>query len=128
MSGTPLDDAQYINLRSYKRSGDPVDTPVWQAPVDGKLLVFTDGTSYKVKRIGRNPKVQVARCDVRGGLKGPWLPGTCRLVEPGEPIEAQAYAALKRKYGLMMGLLTVLSTLSGRVKRRRVLEISVDPD
>lgn len=126
MPGTPVDDAKYINLRSFKRDGNPVDTPVWQTPLDGKLYVFTDGTSYKVKRVGRNPKVQVARCDMRGGLLGPWLDGTCRLVEPSEPVVERVYAALNRKYGLVMRVGTVLSTLSGRVKRRRVLEVSLD--
>ena len=123
--GTPLDDARYISLRSYKRDGNPVDTPVWQVTVDGKLLVFTDGTSYKVKRIGRNPAVQVARCDLRGGLEGPWLDGTCRLVESGEDIERRTYAALVDKYGWQMRFGNVFSRLSGRFGRRRVLEITL---
>ena len=38
MDSTPLDDAKYISLRSYRRDGAPVDTPVWQAPLDGKLV------------------------------------------------------------------------------------------
>lgn len=120
-----LEDAKYINLRSYKRDGNPVDTPVWQAPLDGKLMVFTDGTSFKVKRIRRNPTVQVARCGARGQLRGPWVNATCRIVEPGDPMEARAYAALNAKYGLVMRVGTWLSTLAGRVKRRRVLEISL---
>lgn len=122
---TPVDDARYINLRSYKRDGNPVDTPVWQVPLDGKLLVFTDGTSFKVKRIRRNPQVQVARCNVRGGLRGPWLAGTARLVEPGEPIEARTYRALVHKYGWQMRIGNFFSKLAGRQARRRVLEISL---
>ena len=67
MSPTPLDDAKYINLRTFKRDGGAVDTPVWCAPLDGKLVVFTLRESLKVKRIQRNPKAQAARknCSTR---------------------------------------------------------------
>jgi len=78
---TSLDQAEYISLRSYKRDGGAVDTPVWCAPLDDKLVIFTLRETYKVKRVQRNPKVQVARCDVRGGLLGPWQEGTCRAVD-----------------------------------------------
>lgn len=122
---TPLDDAEYINLRSYRQNGSPADTPVWCAPCDDKLVVFTLREAYKLKRIRRNPKVQVARCDVRGGLLGLWLDGQARVVED-PATEARAYAALNAKYGLRMRIGTVLSTLVGRAKRRVVIEISLD--
>jgi PPOX class probable F420-dependent enzyme len=122
--GTPLDDAEYINLRSYRRDGSAADTPVWAAPLDGKLVVFTLRESFKVKRIQRNPKVQAARCDMRGKLLGPWLDGEARRVE--DPAhEARAYAALNAKYGFRMRAGTVLSTLIGRAKRRVVIEIAL---
>lgn len=124
--GTPLDEAEYINLRSYRRDGSAADTPVWVAPLDGKLVVFTLREAYKVKRIRRNPKVQVARCDMRGGLRGPWLDGRAREVDDG-PTAARAYDALNAKYGLRMRLGTALSTLVGRAKRRVVIEIALDP-
>jgi uncharacterized protein len=124
---TPLDDAEYVNLRSFKRDGTPVDTPVWCAPLDGKLVIFTLRESYKVKRVRRNPKVQVAACDVRGGLRGPWLDATCRAIESDPAYEARAYAALTRKYGWKMRVGNVFSTLSGRIKRRLVMEIVLTP-
>jgi uncharacterized protein len=117
----PFADAKYVNLRSFKRDGSPVDTPVWFATLDDRIVIFTDGTSYKVKRIQRNPKVELARCDVRGGLRGPWLPGSCRVVDEPELIR-RAYDALNAKYGWMMRLGTFFATLAGRVKRRKILE------
>jgi hypothetical protein len=126
-SATPLDDAQYISLRTFKRDGSAVDTPVWAAPLDGTLIVFTLRDSYKVKRIQRTPKVQIARCDVRGGLEGPWYDATCRALDRGTEHEARAYAALTEKYGLKMRIGNVFSTLSGRRGRRVVLEISLAP-
>jgi PPOX class probable F420-dependent enzyme len=122
----PLAGASYLSLRSYKKNGAPVDTPVWFAQVAQKLVVFTNGTSYKVKRIRRDPRVQVARCDVRGKLLGPWQDGTCRPVEKESERDsiAAAYAALNTKYGLMMRLGTFFATLSGRARQRLILEIS----
>jgi uncharacterized protein len=122
----PFADAKYVNLRSFKRDGSPIDTPVWFAIVDGRVVIFTDGTSYKVKRIRRNSKVELARCDARGGLLGPWLPGQARAVEGQPEFIARSYAALNAKYGWMMRLGTVFSTLAGRVKRRLILEVTMD--
>jgi PPOX class probable F420-dependent enzyme len=121
---TLLDDARYINLMSFKRDGTGVKTPVWAAPLDGKLVVFTAGDSYKVKRIGRNPKVRVARCDVGGKLLGPWLDGTCAIAE--DPAQQRRIMdALGRKYGLQLRVLNFFSRLAGREKRRAYLEIAL---
>ena len=122
--GTPLDDARYINLRSFRRDGSGADTPVWAAPSDGKLVVFTLRESYKIKRIKRESRVQIARCDARGKLLGPWIDGAAHIVTDAEE-EKRAYAALNRKYGLTMRIGTVLSTLIGRARRRVVLDIEV---
>jgi PPOX class probable F420-dependent enzyme len=121
---TPLDRVPYINLRRYKRDGGPVDTPVWSAPLDGKLVIFTLRESFKVKRIARNPRVQVAKCDARGSLLGPWHDGSCQAVTDAAH-EARAYAALREKYGWKMYVGDFFSSLVGRRKRRLVMEITV---
>jgi PPOX class probable F420-dependent enzyme len=121
---TPLDRVPYISVRSYKRDGGAVDTPVWSAPLDGKLVIFTLRESFKVKRIAREPRVQVAKCDVRGALLGPWHDGSCRAVTDAEH-EARAYAALRSKYGWKMYMGDFFSSLVGRRKRRLVMEITV---
>jgi len=122
---TPLDRASYINLASHRKDGSLVETPVWAAPLSGKLVVFTLKETYKVKRIQRNPAVRVAECDVRGKLLGGWYEGSCRIVDDPEH-EKRAYAALREKYGLMMRLGDVMSTLTGRIKRRVILEITLN--
>lgn len=121
-----LRDAKYINLRSFKKNGQPVDTPVWFAHVaPDRLVVFTVGTSYKVKRIRRNPNVEVARCDVRGKLQGQWHPAICRAVDHEQDRIAKAYDALNAKYGLLMRIGTLFAKLSGREKNRLILEITL---
>lgn len=123
-TSTPFDDAQYISLRSFKRDGGAVDTAVWCAPLDGTLVLFTLRESYKVKRVARNPRVQVARCDVRGNLLGEWRDGTCAAVTD-KAREKDAYAALTRKYGMTMRIGNVFSALLGRKKRRVVLQVTL---
>ncbi|MDH5671452.1 MAG: PPOX class F420-dependent oxidoreductase [Myxococcales bacterium] len=118
--------ARYINLRSFRRDGTGVNTPVWCAPLDDSLVLFTLRESYKVKRIARDPRVQVAQCDVRGKLLGPWHQGRCRAVIDEPELEARAYRALRAKYGLQMAAGDFFSRLAGRMKRRLVMQIVVD--
>jgi len=121
--GTPLDGERFVNLESFKKDGGGVKTPVWAAPLDGKLVIFTDGTSYKVKRIGRNPKVRVAGCDSRGNVHGPWYDGACRILDDAEGPKANA--ALRAKYGWVYAAVDFFSRLSGRAKRRKYLEVTL---
>ena len=121
---TPVDQARYINLESFKKNGDGVKTPVWCATLDDKIVLFSEGKAYKVKRVRNNPRVRIAECDVRGKVLGPWLEGTARVVDdPGR--EAAAYAALRKKYGWQMGILDFFSGLAGKKKQRAVLEIAL---
>ncbi len=123
---TELDDARYINILSYKRDGGGVETPVWAAPLDGKLVVFTNRDSFKVKRIGRNPKVRVARCDARGKVLGPWIDATCGIsADPAK--NARIMGALGDKYGFQIKVLNFFAGLVGRDKQRAYLEITVGP-
>jgi PPOX class probable F420-dependent enzyme len=122
---TPFDDYQYISLATFKKDGTPVPTPVWCAPLDGNIVVFTLRETYKVKRLRNDPRVRVARCDVRGKLLGEWIDGRAVLVDDPDR-EARTYDSLKRKYGVMMRLGNVLSTLTGRMKRRVVIEVTLD--
>jgi PPOX class probable F420-dependent enzyme len=121
---TELDDARYINLLSYKRDGGGVQTPVWVAPLDGKLAVFTNRDSYKVKRIRRNPEVRVARCDARGKLLGPWIDATCAIVEDAAQ-QRRIMDALTRKYGWQLRVLNFFARIAGRAKLRAYLELSL---
>ncbi|MEO7331830.1 MAG: PPOX class F420-dependent oxidoreductase [Minicystis sp.] len=119
----PFADERYVNIESFKKDGGGVKTPVWFADLDGKLVVVTDGTSYKVKRIRRNPKVRLAACDVRGKVHGEWIDGSAVIMDDA-PRAARAHQALRAKYGLQVSVLDFFSTIFGRKKRRAYLEIT----
>jgi PPOX class probable F420-dependent enzyme len=120
---TPLDADKYINLETFRKDGSGVKTPVWAAALDGKLVVMTDGTSYKVKRLRNNPKVRAAGCDARGTVHGPWYEGTGTILD--EAGGARADAALQAKYGLIYRATSLVSKLAGRFQRRAYLEITL---
>ena len=114
----------YINLATFRRSGESVKTPVWFAVLDGKLYVVTDGTSAKVKRLRATKRVLVAPCNPWGGVTGDWHDGSGRVVTDRRLI-GKAQAALQKKYGWQMWLLDTVSQLFGRIGRRAYLELSL---
>lgn len=125
-SAPPLADEQYVNLETFKRDGNGVKTPVWAAPLDGKLVVMSAGDAFKVKRLRRDPHARVAACDFRGNVRGPWLEGTGRILE-GDADRERAHAALREKYGWKMAMGDFFARISGRIGKRAYLEISVSP-
>ena len=49
-----LSKAQYVNLETFRKNGTGVQTPVWVGRDGNELVIFTNGDSYKVKRLRRN--------------------------------------------------------------------------
>ncbi|PYX88380.1 MAG: PPOX class F420-dependent oxidoreductase [Acidobacteria bacterium] len=94
-----LQGQKYISLITFRKNGMPVATPVWFAESNGKLYVFTNPRSGKVKRIRNNPAVKVAPSTMRGRVIGPEFSGKARILSPEEA--AQARKLLEQKYWLM---------------------------
>ena len=113
-----LDDAGYLSLATFRKSGDEVRTPVWFAAEGGCYYIFSNGAAGKVKRLRNSPRARAAPCDVRGKVLGAWRDAQAQLIDNEQEIE-RAHAALRRKYGWQMALLDFFAGLSGR-KRQRV--------
>lgn len=124
-SSTPLDGERYISLETFKKDGSGVRTPVWAAPLDGKIVVFSEGSAYKVKRLRRDPRFRAAGCDVRGKVRGTWYAGRGRVVEDPAQV-ARMLEALGKKYGWQMAVGNLLARLTGRYQRRAYLELTVE--
>jgi hypothetical protein len=124
MSETPFEGERYISLETFKKDGNGVKTPVWAAALDGRLVIVTDGTSFKVKRLRNNSKCRVAACDMRGKVSGEFRDGSGRIMDDAEQIK-RAHAALRKKYGWQVGVLDFFATLGGRKKRRAYLELTI---
>jgi uncharacterized protein len=95
---------------------------VWIVEVARRYYVFSAADAGKVKRIRATPRVRLAACDVRGSIQSAWMEARARIISDS-PLIAQVRRALRRKYGLMMGLLDAMATVTGRIRRRAYIEI-----
>ena len=83
---------KYLNLETFKKSGNGVKTPVWFVAEssarldsnDAKLYVYTIGVSGKLKRIRNDARVNIAPCDMRGRVKGDWVPARAEILTGAE--------------------------------------------
>lgn len=110
----PFEGHQYINLETYRRSGEPVRTPVWFTVDESKnrLFVVTRSETGKVKRLRNNQSVRVMPCGMRGEPRGEWVGAKARLADT----EGELQAALRqrsKKYGLKARLAGIFSSTRG---------------
>ena len=119
-----LVEERYISLGTFRRNGIRVDTPVWAAASDGRLYVFTAAGSGKVKRLRNSARAELAGCNSRGRTHTDWVAASARIIQNAATIE-RAYAALRAKYGIWMRITDLLSRLSGRIRKRAILEIEL---
>jgi PPOX class probable F420-dependent enzyme len=90
---------KYAVLVTYRRSGEPVPTPVWFGLDEhGRVYTRSLADAWKVKRVRHDPRARMAPCDARGKPLGPAAEGRVRIVPPDE--EAHAEAAIQGNYGL----------------------------
>jgi PPOX class probable F420-dependent enzyme len=95
---------KYLNIETFKKSGQGVKTPVWFAAdpsvridsSDAKLFVYTIGVSGKVKRIRNNPRVRIAPCNASGKVLGDWVEARAEIVMGTEAEKGMQF--LNKKY------------------------------
>jgi len=105
--------AKYVSLETVRKDGTVVATPVWLAREGDRLLITTQGSSGKVRRIRNNPSVRLAPCNSRGHLRGDYVAGTATVLEGAQA--ARITALISRKYGLLGRILTRRGDASDRV-------------
>ena len=113
-------DQKYLNLETFKKSGDGVKTPVWfaadtstdLASPAAKLYAYTIGESGKVKRIRNNGRARVAPCDMRGNVIGPWVDAIAQIITGPEAESADRL--LNKKYWPWKQLLNFFASFRRR--------------
>ncbi|MWB99115.1 PPOX class F420-dependent oxidoreductase [Agromyces seonyuensis] len=96
---------KYVSLTTFRKDGTPVATPVWFA-LDGETVVVqTPAHTGKLKRLRRDPAVELARCDVRGRIRPgePVATGTASIVADRSDAE-RLLGLLRERYGLVYRL------------------------
>ncbi len=119
--------ARYVSLTTFRKSGEPVSTPMWVgADTDGTLIISTHADSWKVKRLMNDPRVELRPSTV-GGVVRPdavVVTGTAELIFDDEQREHFA-AIIRRKYGVQQRLLGWVESLrKGRAVHRVILRIT----
>ncbi len=124
--------AKYLNLETFRKNASGVRTPVWFAeephsssPPGSEQAVFyiySEFDAGKVKRIRNNPKVRIAPCNFRGGLRGAWVDAIARICPSDEAAHGQAL--LRQKYGLLKIVGDFFAGL--RRHKQAVLAVTID--
>ncbi len=93
---------KYINLETYKKSGQPVRTPVWFMVDNNLVYVVTSADTGKAKRLRNNSSVRIVPSSFKGEPKGEWISGNARFAEG--PEAEHAIQLRRKKYGLQARL------------------------
>ncbi len=132
-----LASSRYAQLRTRRRDGRGVDTPIW-FHLEGDTLVFRTKIGPKTRRITADPRVELWPCDYRGRYAdhpAAAVGGTASILD-GEAAES-ANRQLHRRYGWQYNLVPLLKVpgvknvdhdLALREKLRRATAKTLWPD
>ena len=121
-----ISDEKYVLLTTFRKNGDAVPTPVWIVGLpDGTAGFTTEATSGKVKRIGNNPSVTLQPCSMRGTVQpdSTVVKATAEVLLDADarPIKA----AVKRKYKVVMMMLTFSDLIRKLFRRAETPECAI---
>jgi PPOX class probable F420-dependent enzyme len=104
---------KYINLETYRKSGQGVSTPVWFVTEGDRIIVVTRSETGKVKRLHNNDKVKIMPSGMRGEPQGEWVEGRARFLDKEEL--DRALKARSKKYGFQARLAGLFSSTKGEL-------------
>ena len=113
--------SEYILLTTFTKDGRPKPTAIWAAPDGDRLVVITQETSWKVKRIRNTPRVTVAACDMRGNPKSEAVEAIAAILD--KSANGATYDAIGKRYGLLGKTFNVFSKLRGGMKNNVTIEL-----
>ena len=113
--------SEYILLTTFTKDGRPKPTAIWAAPAGDRLVVITQESSWKVKRIRNTPRVTIAPCDRRGNSKGEAVEATAALLD--KSANSATYDAISKRYGLIGKTFGVFSRLRGGMTNNVTIEL-----
>lgn len=120
-----LADARFVSLTTFRRSGEPVSTPVWVGRDGDALVVLTPAGSGKVTRLRRDPRVLVRPCGRFGAVPDDAVAvaGTAEIREAAADVE-RARTTIRRTYQLesrlVLGIERLVERLRGRPRTERL--------
>ncbi len=119
-----FDGKSFLNLETFRRSGQGVRTPVWFTQDGGTLYVRTVAGSGKVKRVRNKGTVRIVPCEANGTPTGEWVPAHAVEVTDEGTTELAA-GLLEKKYGtVQVRSFAALTKLRG--EKYTVLKIELE--
>jgi PPOX class probable F420-dependent enzyme len=117
--------SQYILLTTFTKDGKPKPVPIWAAADGDRLLVITEGDSWKVKRIRNTPRVTLATCTMRGRPTSEAVEGTAAILDKSQT--GAVYDAIGSRYGLVGKVFNFFSKRRGGMENNVGLELRMAP-
>ena len=113
--------AKYVSLITFRKSGEPVRSPVWFARFGDNSKsygVITETNAGKVKRVRANSKIEIQVCDAKGRVEpdAPRFSGNARLVTGDQAVAVRK--AIAKHYGLTYRLFSAYSNISVLFKKK----------
>jgi len=94
---------------------------------DGLIYVRTDPTTWKVKRIRKNPHVRVVPSDRNGKPMGAWSDGEARMLEGEE--QTRMLDVFRKEYGAVgYAMVGFVGRLRGERQMSAVIAINLKPN
>lgn len=120
-SAQVLKSAKYVSLITFRKSGEPVRSPVWFARFGenrNSYGVITETNAGKVKRIRANSKIEIQVCDIKGGVEpdAQKFSGVAHLVNGAEAVAVRK--AISKRYGLTYKLFSIYYSVSSLFKKK----------
>jgi PPOX class probable F420-dependent enzyme len=132
-----LNRSRYALLRSFRRDGTLVGTPIWFAFDDDGGVLFRTKVGPKTRRLAACRDVELVPCDYRGQARpgATTVSGRATVLSGAEA--ARANRVLHRRYGWQWNILPLIKLpgvtnvhqdLCAREKLRRARDRGVWPD
>lgn len=112
---------KFVSLATFKKSGEKVATAMWLARDGDALVMWTPADSWKVKRIRRDSRVELAPCGRTGKVNEGAETSPASAVVDADPAEtARVRRLIKAKYGVEFHVITFLERIIARGSKDRV--------
>jgi PPOX class probable F420-dependent enzyme len=112
-----LAEERFISLTTFRRSGEPVSTPVWVGRDGDALVVLTPSGSGKVKRLRSDARVELRPCGRFGGVADGIEPiaATAEVREAHTDV-ARARATIRKAYPIESRIVLGIERLVERLR------------
>lgn len=114
-----------VSLTTYRKNGEPGNTPVSIAVDGDRAYVRSFEKSLKTRRLARNPRVQVAASTGLGTVTGEPVEARMRRLDGAE--YRHAARVLRRKHPMLHGVLVPFMHRIGRSKTGRTVHFELLP-